>query len=160
MASDRPARSDVAASYAEACMDEIDRDDTHERRMESFAAAQAWATLSVAAAIRERFHRWRGVDAEQEVIKHTTWENEANAIASVVGSSVVVGVRAHKDHSWFAHCDGEEVDASSPAEAVTALLGILRRREGERAGRLNADARKSSARSEALIQTTYTQGDV
>lgn len=78
------------------------------------------------------------------------WQDDAQAAADATGKTFVIGLRPHKDQSWFANCDGVEWDAGSPQGAVKAVVSTLRQRAQTEAHELRRKAEAQQKVHEAL----------
>lgn len=73
------------------------------------------------------------------------------------GATFLIGVRAHNG-SWFAHCDGKEVDGANPADAAYSLIGVLTRKAKAAASQSNAEAKSLDQRA-ADLTAIYLETD-
>jgi hypothetical protein len=85
-----------------------------------------------------------------------SWEEAAARSAQAQRSTFLVGVRSHNG-SWFAHCDGEEVDGSSAADAAFSLIDILWNKAVSRSWQAKSDAASAEQRA---IEFGYIADDL
>ena len=86
------------------------------------------------------------------------WQDDMQAVADATGKVFVIGLRPWKDQSWFANCDGEEVDAGSPQAAVRDLIGLLARKADTAAWQARQAAAEQERKHFAVSQIAQDRG--
>lgn len=77
------------------------------------------------------------------------WMHLAATAAAAVGRPFLIGVRAHNG-TWFATCDGIEIDGSGPATATRAVVEALRQRAEKSVHAADQEIAKARATATAL----------
>lgn len=78
----------------------------------------------------------------------SAWRETAERVAAAMGANVLIGVRPKG--TWFAHCNGVEVDAAGPAECVRDLASRLRSDAEQRERIAEASARAAGRQLSVL----------